>query len=141
MTNALPRNAGLLRRLAAMLYDALLVLAIWALTLFVLVMLAGGPVTGPFVQTLLFLELYTFFVYFWTRRGQTLGMLAWRLHLESADARPITPWQATIRFFGALLAMLPAGIGYLWMYIEPGGRTWPDLLSDTRVVYTPRHTR
>jgi uncharacterized RDD family membrane protein YckC len=159
--DALPRPAGLGRRLGAMLYDSLIVIAIWALTLLVLVMIVYGPaeqyadaacaghgadcqpvplrgVTGPMVQSLLFLEVYAFFVFFWMRRGQTVGMLAWRLHIASVDGRPLTLMQLTLRFFGGLAALLSLGIGYLWMYVDPGRRTWPDLLSNTQVVYTPK---
>jgi uncharacterized RDD family membrane protein YckC len=137
--DALPRPAGLPRRLGAMLYDALLVLAIWLLTLLALVIAHGGDVaTGPVVQTVLFLEMYAFFVFFWMRRGQTVGMVAWRLHVESVDGRPLTLTQATLRFFGALAAILSLGIGYLWKFLEPGGRTWPDLLSNTQIIYTPK---
>jgi uncharacterized RDD family membrane protein YckC len=135
---SLSRPAGLLRRLGAMIYDALLVIAIWMLTLLVLVIAAGGPAVGPFVQSLLFVELYGFFLFFWTRRGQTLGMVAWRLHIESVDGRPVTPLQATIRFIGAIASWVTLGIGYLWMYVDPGRRTWPDLVSDTQVIYTPK---
>ncbi len=132
-----PRPASLLRRLGAMLYDAMLILAIWLLTLFVLVVITNGAVWGPFVQSLLFLELFGFFMYFWTWRGQTLGMLAWRIHIEDAEGGPITMRQALKRFIGALAALGSLGLGYVWMYLDPARRTWPDAFSDTALIYTP----
>jgi uncharacterized RDD family membrane protein YckC len=120
-----------------MLYDALIVLAIWLLTLFVLVALSGGAVAGAAVQSVLFLELFAYFVGFWYARGRTVGMVAWRLHVKTVSGEPFRLLHGLKRFIGALLAM-PFGIGYLWSFVDPGGRTWPDLLSTTEILYTPR---
>ena len=121
-----------------MVYDAMIVLAIWLLTLFVLVALHNGAVVGPFVQSVLFIELFAFFAYFWVSRGQTVGMLAWDLRIET-DAGPVLrPAQALLRFVGALLSFATLGVGYLWMYVDPDRRTWPDMLSKSRVIHVPR---
>ena len=129
-----PRGAGLPRRLAAMFYDALLVLAIWMITLLAMVVASGGePVLGAPVQTLLFLEAFTFFAYFWTAAGQTAGMRAWRLRLVSNTGGRVSLHQATLRFAVALVALGAFGIGYLWALIDRQGRTWPDLASNSRV--------
>ena len=129
------RGAGLVRRLAAMFYDALLILAIWMITLLVMVVAnRGEPVLGAPVQSLLFLEAFTFFAYFWTRAGQTAGMRAWRLRLESNDGRRVSLHQATLRFAVALVAFGALGIGYFWALIDRQGRTWPDIASNCRVV-------
>ncbi|MBK80257.1 MAG: RDD family protein [Gammaproteobacteria bacterium] len=127
--------AGLLRRLGAMVYDALVVIALVMVTLFLLTGLNRfEAVHGPWVNAILFLEIFAFFAFFWIRRGQTLGMLAWRLRVQNPGGVPINLTQATLRFIGALLALLTLGLGYLWMYVDPGRRTWPDLLSASEVV-------
>ena len=120
-----------------MLYDGMVVAALWMLTLFIGVALHNGAVLGPLVQTILFLELFGFFAFFWVSRGQTVGMLAWGLHLESRDGHRIRLNQALLRFVGALLAFGSGGIGYLWMYVDPDRRAWPDTLSATHLVYRP----
>jgi len=132
-----PSPAGLLRRFGAMLYDALLVLALWLVTLFAAVAITGHAVVGPTIQSVLFVELFTFFAFFWVARGQTLGMLAWRLHIVTLSGEPIRLSHALLRFIGALLAFASLGIGYLWYFIDPGRRTWPDLLSGTEIRFTP----
>jgi uncharacterized RDD family membrane protein YckC len=86
----------------------------------------------------LFVELFAFFAYFWVRRGQTIGMLAWHLHLENDVNAPLRSGQALLRFIGALLSFASCGIGYLWMYVDPDRRTWPDILSRTNIVYQPQ---
>ena len=91
-----------------MLYDAMLVLAIWLLTLFIGVAVHNGPILGPFVQTILFVEMFSFFAYFWVWRGQTVGMLAWALRLETSDGAPMRLGQALLRFVGAMLSFADA---------------------------------
>ena len=129
------RPAGLLRRLGAMIYDALLMLALWLLTLFPLVAVSNDAVYGPTVRALLFLELYAFFAYFWIFRGQTLGMLAWRLEIRTDDGRPFTLTQATLRFLGAIASFACLGLGYLWILFHSEKRSWSDLVSASRVMH------
>jgi uncharacterized RDD family membrane protein YckC len=126
--------AGLLRRLAAMLYDGLMVVAIWMFTLILIVPLANGPVGGAPLQSLFFVELFAFQVYFWLTRGQTIGMLAWRLRIESVTGDAMRLPQLTIRFFTSLLALACIGIGYLWMLFDRERRSWGDIASRTRIV-------
>lgn len=127
--------AGLLRRLAAMLYDTLLVLALAMLSLYPLMIVTEGNLSRPAVQSLVFVETFAFFAFFWTRRGQTAGMLAWRLRVQSLDGSGVTLRQALLRFIGATLAFATLGIGHLWMLIDPGRRTWSDMLSGTEVFH------
>lgn len=138
MSSTTGKPAGLLRRLGAMVYDALLVLAMWLATLFPLVAFNNDSVGGATVQSLLFVELFAFFAYFWVARGQTLGMLAWRLQLVSLepDGR-VTLKQALLRFIGALASLATLGLGYLWLLMDKERRAWPDLLSGTRILYLP----
>lgn len=145
--------AGLLRRTGAMVYDGMLVLALWLATLFPMVALANDAVHGAAVQSLVFLEMYAFFVFFWLYRGQTLGMLAWKLAIRTDDGTPLSLGRATLRFFASVLplvvaafawraagtpaavACLAAGaLGYLWILVDPAGRSWSDLISGTRIV-------
>jgi uncharacterized RDD family membrane protein YckC len=124
-----------------MVYDGMLVVAIWLVTLFPLVAITNGAAVGPTVQTLLFLEMYAFFVYFWLARGQTAGMVAWRLALRSADGEAMTLKQVTWRFFAALLCFASLGLGYLWILFDPHKRSWADRLSGTEVVVLPKKPR
>ena len=128
--------AGLLRRLAAMVYDGLLVLALWLITLLIMVIANGGEaVFGALVQSVLFLEAFLFFAWFWLRAGQTAGMRAWRLCLVSDGGGRITLNQATVRFFAAMISLGTLGLGYWWALFDPHRRTWPDLWSGSRVLY------
>ena len=131
-TNPPPIVAPLRYRFAAMLYDGLLVLAIWVTTIVALVTVTGTAVLGAWVQSLLFLEFYAFFAFFWCKRGQTLGMLAWRLRLHGEGA--FTPGQALRRFIGGVASFATLGLGFFWMWFDPQRKTWPDKLSASVVV-------
>lgn len=143
MTANLPDPVpGLRRRLAALFYDGLLVLAIWFVVAALATALSGGRLAQPapplWMRALLQLALLTatwlFFAWFWTHGGQTLGMRAWRLKLVSVQGGTIT-WNQTVRrFTGALLSAAALGLGYLWILIDPQHRSWHDRLSGTRLI-------
>ncbi|MDN5870083.1 MAG: RDD family protein [Nitrococcus sp.] len=134
-------TAGLLRRLAAAFYDALVVLALWMLTTALWLLLAshgeaikpGAPVYHVYQLSLL-LVAFGFFVGSWTRAGCTLGMQAWRLRLIRADGTRLRSRDAAVRFVAALLAWLPLGMGVLWLLVDRDRLTWQDRLSGTRVI-------
>ena len=133
----MPLPAGFFRRLAAMVYDTLLVAAILISTITLMVVLTNTPVAGPNVLGLLLLESFAFFAYFWIFRGQTLGMLAWRLSIVTGSGYRMTFSQALLRYAGALISFAAFGLGYLWILIDAQKRSWPDLISDSRVLFTP----
>ena len=135
-------NAGLLRRLGAMLYDALLVLALWFLATLPFIAIRGGEPVEPddnlVYQLAIVATTYAFFVFFWSWRGRTLGMQAWRLQLETTDGRVPPVSLASLRFFAAVLSALPAGLGYVWQLWDRDELSWHDRLSGTRVRYYPK---
>jgi uncharacterized RDD family membrane protein YckC len=139
-------RAGLLRRLGAMLYDGLLLLAVLMVATALFLTLTGGeavdPARNPVLElvyrAVLLLLIVGFFGLFWTRRGQTLGMASWRLRVEREDGGLLT-WTDTVRRLGgALLSLLPCGLGFLWVLVDPQQRAWHDRLSGTRVVVLPK---
>lgn len=139
------RNAGLLRRFAAILYDSLLLLAVLMLATLPFVALRGGePVTTKGnlgYQLTLFVVIYAFFVGYWTRTGSTLGMQSWGLRVESRDGNAPTLAAASLRFFAAILSWLVLGLGFLWQLWDADELTWHDRISGTRLRYYPKKSR
>ena len=131
-----PRPAPLRFRVLAMLYDALLLVAIWVITIVALVTLLGDAVVGAWVQSVLFVEAYALLAFCWCRRGQTLGMLAWRLRLVS-DGR-FTPAQALRRFAAGLASFATLGLGFCWMWFDRERKSWPDRFSKSVIVREPK---
>lgn len=147
---ALP-SAGLLRRLAALLYDSFLIGAIWMLLGFLLQLVVGpdtsslvnGQVqTDPTLDLILFSAMVIsctgFYVLFWCRSGQTLGMLAWRIKVQNQDGNLISINQALLRFLLAWPAFFLAGLGYLWLLVDKNHEALHDKFSKTRVVLLPK---
>ena len=112
-----PHPPGFLRRLAAMVYDLLLLLAVWFIAIS-LATVATWLVTGSTDISrhniaFLYMDLVTFlfFGWFWTHGGQTLGMRAWKLRIQQGDGKTITWRQVAIRFITALPAWIVLFIG------------------------------
>jgi uncharacterized RDD family membrane protein YckC len=136
--------AGLLRRLAALTYDSVLLAGPIALYAGIVVVLRSGTAVEP--NTLWFSAGLVaipalFFCWFWTHGGQTLGMVAWRLHLEAPDGGPPNWRRALLRFLAALLSLLPAGLGFIWALWDPERATWHDRISGTRMFRRVRAKR
>ncbi len=136
------KSAPLPRRLAAMLYDALLIAAIWMVEGTIAVVLNGGEaVQGPLLKSVLFLSAFIFFAGFWSRNGQTLGMQVWRLRIQTPEGYTISLMQALLRFFTAGASMLCLGLGYWWMLFDKQGLTWQDRYSQNCVVVLSKPTK
>jgi uncharacterized RDD family membrane protein YckC len=135
-------NSGLLRRIAAMLYDSLLVGALlFIVTVPFIAMRGGEPVDADnnlLYRIVLAVVVYAFFVGFWSRSGRTLGMQSWGLQLETRDGEIPSAATASLRFFAALISLLPLGLGFLWQIWDPEKLTWHDRISKTRLVHYPR---
>ncbi|MES9831439.1 MAG: RDD family protein [Candidatus Thiodiazotropha sp. DIVDIV] len=139
ITNDLSEAAvpGLLRRLGAIFYDALLLTAL----VFVATAIVTLPFGNPSGNWLLIFQLFVFeiipllfFVGFWVWGGQTLGMRAWRLKLVRMDGRPVGWGDALKRHFAAILSILSIGLGFIWIVFDPEKMAWHDKLSQTRLV-------
>jgi uncharacterized RDD family membrane protein YckC len=134
-------TAGLLRRLAAMLYDGLLLLALFMIATAGLLALTGGeaiPAGHAAYRTVLIAIIWGFFAWFWRRGGSTLGMQAWRMRLVSSDGGPLRGSQLLRRLLAATVSWLLFGAGYLWLLVDREGLAWPDRFSGTRPVILPR---
>jgi uncharacterized RDD family membrane protein YckC len=131
-------NASLARRLAAILYDSMLILALLFLaTLPFVAMRDGEPVDPGYLphQLVLLGVTWLFLAGFWSSSGRTLGMQAWRLRVEDDNGNAPDLAAATVRFFAAILSWLPLGLGFLWQLWDKDKLTWHDRLSGTRLVY------
>jgi uncharacterized RDD family membrane protein YckC len=136
------QNAGLMRRLAAIIYDILLVAALLFIATIPFIALRGGePVEvgdNTLYRVVLIIVVYGFFIGFWTRSGRTLGMQSWGLQLETASGEIPSFTAASLRFFAAIVSWAPAGLGFLWSLWDKHNLAWHDRISGTRLVYYPK---
>lgn len=135
-------DAGLWRRLAAAVYDGLLLLALWFVSVGLVIIANHGEAIDPRLMQglglpLLWLMTAGFYAWFWLHGGQTLGMRAWRLRVVTDNHRALTIRDCLIRAAVGTLSLLCALLGFFWVLIT--GRTWHDLASHTRVVVLPKN--
>jgi len=158
-----------------MVYDCLPVLAVLILATFPFLPFLNGKVLIPrevgalaylywLVQGLL---IWAFFIYFWTTRGQTVGMLAWRLRLQRLDGT-LADWRKSVarlvilsmllvpfiagyaliwhdwphraRSWAVAASLLPVALAYLWQWVDRDGLAWHDRWTGTRVVVLPKRS-
>lgn len=124
---------GLPRRLASMVYEAILLFAVAFLAAWVFFFASGGrDATAGAMRHLLQLCIGLFFAaYFlwsWLRGGQTLAMKAWRIRLID-----ITPASALLRLILAAL-LVPSGISLIWALFDRDRQFLHDRLARSRLV-------
>ena len=145
-------RAGFVRRLLAMIYDTLVATAVGMCAAMVMivtlvVMLKNGAldlqgyaepadlIQASFgykllIQTWVGLWIAGFFLWFWRRGGQTLGMRAWRLRIYSTVDEPMT-WP---RLFIRLISSL-GGLGTLLVLFDfKNKQSLQDRLAKTEVL-------
>ncbi len=134
-------HAGFWRRMAAIFYDSLLILALFFLATAVVLPLNDGKAFSSdqyAYPVFLFLVCFVFFGWFWTKGGQTPGMKAWKLTLISDDYpnESNVSWkQAVRRYIAALFSWLVFGIGFAVIAVNKQKLSWHDRLSNTRMIY------
>jgi uncharacterized RDD family membrane protein YckC len=159
--------AGLFRRLAALFYDLLLVIALGFIVTFAMLPFTQGEAIltetqgflGHAYHASLAVLVFAYFGWSWTRSGQTLGMRAWRIRLESGNGAALNWFDSLVRFlFGAGLAWLavsgawhlsrgagstlahvgaaaflaPLALNYVWILFDSEGRSLQDLAGSVR---------
>jgi uncharacterized RDD family membrane protein YckC len=136
-----PAPAPFLVRIAAMIYESLLVTAVVFVAALPFLYLVGTAESGwvrHVFQLYLLGILFAYFSAFWLRSGQTLAMKTWRIRLVNADGGPLTFRQALLRFFLALLGLLLAGAGFWWALFDRDRQFLHDRIAGTRLIRVPR---
>jgi uncharacterized RDD family membrane protein YckC len=130
---------GFWLRFLAGVVDALLLTAI----LFPLVLFFFGwdnltaslhtGMPGDFLVAWLLPAILIFIV--WTARNRTLGKMAISaVVLDERTSAPPSTAQNIGRYFGYFLAIIPFGLGLLWVAFDPKKQGWHDKLAGTIVV-------
>lgn len=138
---------GILRRLAALFYDAWLITALWLIgatvDTFLREALDGTAGEGQYwvLQLYMILAPMAFYVGFWTHGGQTLGMRAWRIRLVNTSGGDVSVAQGIWRCLWAVPSLLPLGLGLLWVWFDPDRAAWHDRMSRTWLVMTEKRKK
>ncbi len=141
-------TAPLTRRLAALAYDGLILIALYIILGGLLVtliskladggdaMLRLSPATAA---SLFYIICFLYYSHSWRRGGQTVGMKSWRIKVISEYKPEVTLSQCMLRSAIGFFSILAAGLGFLWMLFNKKQQTWHDKASMTRVVYLPKN--
>ena len=120
------------RRTSAFLYDCLLLIALFfIITSIAIAFNHGNAIQGFAYYLFLFIVAFLFYDWFWRHGGQTLGMRAWRIKVESLDSQNITFKQSLSRY---LTGFLLFGITLLYMPFSTQQTALHDRISKTRIV-------
>ena len=137
MSNQLHRDAppaSLIKQLAAMLYDSMLIFAVLFLATAIALLFNQGEAieASPLFNLYLLFTVFTFYAWFWRKSGQTLGMRVWKIRIVSGSGGNPGWGPSYLRLIFALLSWLCFGLGYLWRLYQP--YTWHDRISRTRII-------
>lgn len=131
--------AGIGRRLASLCYEVLLLAAIvfvagWSFLVFAGLLPPG--LARPFLRLYLLAITAVYFIYCWTRNGQTLPMKTWHIRLVDRDGGAITVKTGATRYFFALAGIAIAGVAFWWALFDREGQFLHDRLAGTKIVRT-----
>lgn len=128
------------RRLAAMLYESLLLLGVLSVTFMVPHLMLGivAKVSAPGWLLLLHVALVlgAYFLWYWSHGGQTLAMQTWKLKISTADGRAPAQRLLLLRFVLAWPSLLFYGAGLIWALFDRDRQFLHDRLAGTRIVFT-----
>jgi uncharacterized RDD family membrane protein YckC len=150
--------ASLIKQLAAMVYDSLLIIAILFISTAIALIFNNGNAieSNPIFSLYLLLIIFIFYSWFWSKSGQTLGMRVWKirivsqfggdpswsicfLRLFSTIIFPITFWGINYTFslfkdnhIIMSITLMVFLLGYLCRLFKP--YTSHDKMSQTRII-------
>lgn len=150
----MPQNhhpaAPIWRRVAALVYDSFILLALSFSYSAVLTAIAAATDRQaeeyqPMFNGVLFplgwaLTLAAFYCFFWHRSGQTVGMKTWHIKVVQEQMETHTPsWrQCALRAAVSAPLVVFFGIGYIYGALQPSRQTLHDKLSSTKVVFVEK---
>ena len=132
-----PRAPGIARRLASALYDSLLLAALLLIATFPFLALFGDSTHGwrrDALQAWVLLVAGAYFVWFWSRGGQTLAMKTWRIRLVRRDGQPVEAPRAAHRYLLAVLGFFALGLGFAWALVDRERQFLHDRLAGTALI-------
>ncbi len=119
-------RAGFWIRIGALALDALIVGILL------------GLLSNRFQIELLALAVYA--AVMWKLKATTVGGAVCDLKVIRLDGQPIDWGIAVVRALGCFLSLAVAGLGFVWIAIDPQRQAWHDKIAGTVVVRVPRGT-
>ena len=129
------KPASITQRLGAIIYDLFLLVSCITFATLLLVIALNDGVSEKYMPAFrvgLILLCYIFYV--WVVRGQTLGMLAWKIKITDKAKNNISVLQASVRFILSIVLTSIFAINFVWMLFDPKKQPLHEKLSNTVLV-------
>ncbi len=130
---------GIVRRIASMAYESLLLLGVLSLAFMVphLVLGVGFEIVLPgwVLISHVFAVMGAYFIWYWRHGGQTLAMQTWKIALTTPSGAPPSLAHLALRYVVAWPSVACLGVGLLWALIDRDRQFLHDRLAGTRIVF------
>ena len=146
-TAAFPPYASLQLRIVAAILDAIVLVSFFMLFvaaggLQTLLRSDGDPPESAFYIWAGFIVAFIpagllYFTLLWSRRGQTVGMMAVHINVTRRDGGRLSFGRALLRTLAWPLSVLPLGLGLVTILMDEEHRALHDHLADTTVLELP----
>jgi len=137
------QHAGFASRFIAFLFDGVISIAIFELTLaassFAASVLTGQSIHwnrgNTWVVVAFFAWEFFYFAIFWTGSGKTPGMVLLGVQVVGQDGSRAGTKRGLVRTLAFPLSFILLGLGFISILFEHDRRALHDLIADTAVVY------
>jgi uncharacterized RDD family membrane protein YckC len=132
-------NAGLMRRLLALLYDSILIIGIYMSYVILVTYLNGSALESQleilFLQFSFVIFIFLFYCYFWKfNNGQTLGMQVWKIKLVSLGNEEININKMVLRCALSMIFSLVFLSNFIFIIFNKERKTLGDYFSKTKLL-------
>ncbi|MFL2742673.1 MAG: RDD family protein [Gammaproteobacteria bacterium] len=132
-------NAGLMRRLLALLYDSILIIGIYMSYVILVTYLNGSALESQleilFLQFSFIIFIFLFYCYFWKfNNGQTLGMQVWKIKLVSSGNEEININKMVLRCALSMIFSLVFLSNFIFIIFNKERKTLGDYFSKTKLL-------
>ena len=119
---------GFIKNIIICIYDLMLLFSVlFFMSLPWMIVTSGEAVTGNiFYQLYLLIIILTYYLWFWIKHGQTLGMKSWKTYVLNTDNTKINIRQGILRIILALVG------GHLVLIFT--SKSLQDIISDSHIV-------
>jgi uncharacterized RDD family membrane protein YckC len=128
---------GLGRRLACLVYEGVLLFGVVMIAAYLYSSLTQqhhALVGMHGLQAFLFVVLGIYFVWFWSKGGQTVAMKTWHIRLLTREMKPVSQTRALARYLLSWMWFLPA-LAAAWFSGLSGGGQVAGLLGVGMLTY------
>lgn len=93
-----------------------------------------GAVSRTLLQGVALAIISAYFLWCWTRGGQTLAMKTWRIRVVDDHGNPLSATPAVSRLVLASAGLCLAGFGLWWALLDKDKQFLHDRLAHTRLI-------